>query len=215
MTKEKQLEQKTKLTAEQVELATKLTVLQRRFVLELVKPKLSQRQAYIAAGGTAKDQTSQDSAACTMFSNVKVRALYDSIMESITLGSIMQRTEALEILSNNARVKITDVATFSYIEVGKDENENPIMQTVWTLKNSEDIDPLVASCIKSVTMTNKGPKIELHDQQGAIKQLTDLQGWAAPKRTELTGAEGQALQLNAEVNSPEVVNALASLLGKI
>lgn len=202
-------------TPEQMELASKLTPLQRKFIIELIKPNTSKRQAYIAAGGKAKGEVSQDASAYRMFKNVQVRAFYDAMMETKTVNSIMERDEALEILSNNARVKMTDVADFGFVEVGKDEDGQSIMQTVWTMKDSKDIDPEIISCIKSVTMTNKGPKIELHDQQGAIKQLTDIQGWAAPKKTELTGAGGEALQLNANVSSPEIASALAGLMDKL
>ena len=202
-------------TPQQMELASKLTPLQRKFIIELIKPHTSQRQAYIAAGGKAKKEKDQDTAASRMSSDVKVKAFYEAMMETKTVNSIMERDEALEILSNNARVKMTDVADFGFVEVGKDEDDQPIMQTVWTMKDSKDIDPEIISCIKSVTMTNKGPKIELHDQQGAIKQLTDIQGWAAPKKTELTGAGGEALQLNSNVSAPEIANALAGLMDKL
>ena len=56
---------------------------------------------------------------------------------------------------------------------------------------------------------------KLHDQQGAIKQLTDLQGWSAPKKTELTGAGGEALQLNSNISAPEIASALAGLMDKL
>lgn len=202
-------------TPHQMELASKLTPLQRKFIIELIRPNTSKRQAYIAAGGKANGEVSQDASAYRMFKNVQVRAFYDAIMEAKTVNSIMEREEALEILSNNARVKMTDVADFSRIEVGKDENDNPIMQTVWQMKDSNDIDPSVLSCIKSVTMTKAGPKIELHDQQGAIKQLTDMQGWSAPKKTELTGSGGEAINLNTNVSAPEIAAALSGLMDKL
>tara|TARA_R110000744_G_scaffold105561_1_gene201720 strand:- start:152 stop:784 length:633 start_codon:yes stop_codon:yes gene_type:complete len=202
-------------TPEQIELASKLTPLQRKFIIELVKPKTSQRQAIKAAGSKAKTNEALDNVATQIFSRLEVKAFYDSLMESRMLDSIMKRDEALSILSNNARVKMTDVATFGFVEVGKDDDGQAIMQTVWIMKDSKDVDPDVMSCIKSVTMTNKGPKIELHDQQGAIKQLTDMQGWAAPKKTELTGAGGEALQLNSNVSAPEIASALAGLMDKL
>ena len=206
---------KASFTPEQMELAAKLTLLQRKFIIELIKPKVSQRQAYIAAGGKAKTESAQDAASSTMLSNVKVKAFYNSMMEAETVSSIMERNEALEILTTNARVKMTDVAVFGFVEVGKDEEGNPIMNSVWTMKDSEDIDPALMSCIKSVTMTNKGPKVELHDQQGAIKQITDIQGWAAPRKTELTGAGGSALQVDTNISAPEIASALAGLMSKL
>jgi len=203
-----------KLTKEQVELASKLTSRQRKFVIELVKPNTSQRQAIKIAGSKAKTDNSLDNVATQTFSRLEVRAFYDSLMETRTINSIMGRDEALSILSNNARVKMTDVADYGFVEVGEKDG-NPIMQTVWTMKDSKDIDPAIISCIKSVTMTKQGPKIELHDQQGAIKQLSSLQGWDAPKKTELTGAGGEALQLNANVSAPEIASALSGLMDKL
>ena len=204
-----------KLTAEQVELASELTLLQRKFVIELIKPNTSQRQAVKAAGSTAKSDSALDNSASIMLSKAKVRAFYDSLMEVKSVDSIMSRDEALAILSTNARVKMTDVADYKFVAVGEDKDGQPIMQTVWTMKDSKDIDPNVISCIKSVTMTKQGPKIELHDQQGAIKQLSSLQGWDAPKKTELTGAGGEALQLNSNVSAPEIASALAGLMSKL
>ena len=182
-------------TEKQMELASKLTPLQRKFIIELIKPNTSQRQAYIKAGGTAKTENAQDQGASRMLSQAKVKAFYEAMLETKTIDSIMERDEALEILSTNARVKMTDVADYGFVEVGKDEDGNPIMQTVWTMKDSKDIDPKVISCIKSVTMTKQGPKIELHDQQGAIKQLTDLQGWSSAKKFEVTGKDGDPIAI--------------------
>tara|TARA_R110000824_G_scaffold139563_3_gene304749 strand:+ start:670 stop:1302 length:633 start_codon:yes stop_codon:yes gene_type:complete len=202
-------------TPEQVELAAKLTLLQRNFIIEYIKPSVTQRQAIKAAGSKAKSDGALDNVASQFFNKIQVRAFYDSLMETKTVSSIMERDEALTILSNNARVKMSDVADFGFRKVGVDDKGNDIMESVWTMKNGEDIDPAIASCIKSVTMTKNGPKIELHDQQGAIKQLTDLQGWSAPKKTELTGAGGEALQLNANVTAPEIASALAGLMDKL
>lgn len=206
---------KISFTPEQMELASKLTSLQRKVVIELIKPKTSHRQAYLAAGGKAKTDKAQDVSVAQILGNLKVKAFYNAMMETKTISSIMQRDEALEILSNNARVKMSDVADFGFRKVGEDDEGHDIMKSVWTMKNGEDIDPAVASCIKSVTMTKNGPKIELHDQQGAIKQITDMQGWSAPKRTELTGAGGESLQLNTNVSAPEIASALAGLMDKL
>lgn len=209
------MKKQVSFTPEQMELASKLTTLQRKFIIELIKPKTSQRQAYLKAGGKAKTESAQDQSASQILSNHKVKAFYKSMMESKTVNSIMERDEALEILSSNARVKMSDVADFGFRKVGEDEEGRDIMESVWTMKNGEDIDPAVASCIKSVTMTKNGPKIELHDQQGAIKQITDMQGWNAAKKTELTGAGGEALQLNSNVTAPEIASALAGLMSKL
>lgn len=205
-----------KLTPEQKLLAKELTVLQRKFVIELVKPKASQRQAYLKAGGKAKTQISQDSSATQIFSNLKVRAFYDSLINKTTSDSILSREEALEILTYSSRVSMTDIADFKLVQINENEPEKePVMQTVWTMKDSCDIDPKIMACIKSVTMTKQGPKIELYDKQGAIKQLSTMQGWDAAKKTELTGKDGAALAIKADVSAPEVVEALGKLMDRL
>lgn len=204
-----------KLTAEQLELASKLTPLQRRVVLELVKPKMSQRQAYINAGGKAKTESAQDQSASQILSNPKVKAFYQSLINSIASDVIMTKQEALERLSKTARATIHDICTFKLTQVGEDADGNPVMQTVWEMKDSEDIDPVIAASIKSVTFTKTGPKIEMYDANGSIKILSDLQGWNAPKKQEVTGKDGQALAINADVSAPEIAAALSGLMAKL
>lgn len=206
------------LTPEQLELASKLTGLQRKFVIELIKPKTSQRQAYIRAGGQAKSEQSQDSSATTMFSNGKVKAFYNSLLQMEVKQSIMSREEALERLSKSARATIHDICTFKLVETptkDKDGNEKIEINTVWEMKCTDEIDPDIASAIKSVTFTKTGPKIEMYDATGSIKILSDMQGWNAAKRTELTGKDGEALEVSAKVDSPEVAKALAGLMDRL
>lgn len=180
------------LSDEQKELAKKLTTLQHKFVVNLVGG-MSQDEALKEAGSKAKNANTLRAVASRMLTDANTSAFYDSLMLTKLQDSILTRDEALLILSNNAKVSMTDVADFELREVGRDSDENPIMQTVWTMKDSKDIAPEVASCIKSVTMTKAGPKIELHDQQGAIKQLASMQGWDAPK------------ELKADVTIGEIV----------
>jgi len=91
-----------KLTNEQLELAAKLTTLQRKFVLELVKPNVTQRQAYLTAGGSGKTEESQDNAASKMFSHVVVRAFYDSLLAAAATAAILDMNQALTIVSDIA-----------------------------------------------------------------------------------------------------------------
>jgi phage terminase small subunit len=124
-------------------------------------------------------------------------------------NAVMSREEALEKLSLSARVSITDVADFKLTEVGKDADGNAVHQTTWVIKNSEDIAPEVAACIKSITITQTGPKLELHDQNSAIKQLADMQGWNAPKKTDQT-ISGKLDY--SDVSEQELDNKLKALL---
>lgn len=129
--------------------------------------------------------------------------------------SIMTRDEALQRLTIHGRVAMTDVADFRNVKIGEDEDGNDVFQTVWTIKNAQDMDPKVAACIKSVTMTKDGPKIELHDSDKAVSQLRAMQGWDKPKKHAITDPEGKSVPLTANVSAPEIVAAMGAILEKL
>jgi phage terminase small subunit len=128
--------------------------------------------------------------------------------EEATSSAVMTRQEALEKLSLSARVSITDVAEFKVAQVGEDDNGLPVYQTVWEIKNSEDIAPEVAACIKSITITKTGPKLELHDQNSAIKQLSEMEGWNSATKHEHSGPGGKPIVTRVEriIVSPSNTN---------
>lgn len=209
-----------KLTEEQIELAAKLTPLQRKFVLELIKPKMTQRQAYVNAGGTAESHDTQDACASRMLSNAKVAAFHNSLIDSIASDLIMTKQEALERLSKTARATIHDICTFKLVEVvtvDKQGNEVKEFNTIWEMKTTEEIDPVIAASIKSVTFTKMGPKIEMYDANGSIKILSDMQGWNAPRKQQLTGEDGKpiAIKSDIDISAPEIATALESVFNKL
>jgi phage terminase small subunit len=166
----------------------KLKPLQREISLNSLSG-MNDIDSYRNSKGKAKTESAQRAGACEILANPNVVLFLDSMKAVAINDAIMSRDEALKILSNNARVKVSDIATFSYVCLGEDEDGQDIMGTVWKMKGSEDIDPDVMSCIKSVTMTKAGPKIELHDQQGAIKQLAAMQGWDSAVKIEIEAKE--------------------------
>ncbi len=86
-------------------------------------------------------------------------------------------------------------------------------------------DTLTASCTSRAILTreealeiltsNAKMADEHRDQHAAIKQLSDMQGWNAPKKAELTGSGGKNLALDVQVSSKEIASALNGLLKKI
>lgn len=118
--------------------------------------------------------------AVELFENGKITARIEELNQMAVSDAVMTKQEALQLLSVKARIKITDVCNFRQEQVGNDEEGNPVYQTVWTMKDAEDIDPNVAACIKSVTVTRTGPKIELYDANASAKLLADMLGWNAP-----------------------------------
>ncbi len=201
------------MTPEQQALADKLTKLQRQIVINLVSGKMSQREAYYAAGGTSKNERAADAVVCRMLTDVNVKAFYDSLISVEAKSSIATREEILERLSMQARVTITDICDFRLAQVGEDENGDPVYQTVWTMKDSKDIKPEHLACIKSVTATKQGPKIELFDSIASAKLLAEMQGWQAAKKHELSAPGGGPIQM--QVESKDVAQALTDLLNQL
>lgn len=152
-----------KLSIEQVELASQLTNLQRKTVLNIISG-MSNRQAYIKAGCKAKSEKSQDVAVHQMLSNLKVKAFYESVKKTAaietTSKAILTRAEALELLTANARVSD-----------------------------------------------------EKRDQHQAIKQLSSMEGWDAPKK--FAGPDGGNIKIDNNVTSPEIEKAVSSLVEKL
>lgn len=193
------------LTAEQKALAVKLTKLQLNTVINIECHGMKQVQAYQKAGGKSKGKHAEI-AACKLLGLGKVKEFRASFAQETVKNGIMTREEALERLSVAARIRITDVCEFEDKQIGEDENGDPVMQTVWVTKNSKDIDPDVAACIKSVTVTRNGPKIELHDQLAALKQLAEMQGWNAAQKHQVTGEDGGPIE--HRVDAPEIAKAI-------
>lgn len=196
---------KPQLTDEQKQLANDCTKLQRETVIGVECYGLSQVKAYQKAGGKAKGRNAEVIAS-QILSYPKVKKFRESFAVESLSKSIMTREEALERLTLSARVRITDVCDFKNVKVGEDENGNDVYETVWTMKNAEDIPPEVAACIKSVTITRNGPKLELHDQLTATKQLAEMQGWNAAQKFEHTGKDGEPMK--HDITAPEIASAI-------
>ena len=214
-----QTKDQIKFTEEQLEIAQKLTDLQRKVAINHFARNMSQREAYIKAGGKAKTPESQDSAASRILSDVKVQAFKESLLQAAQSDAILSKSEALEILSNQARVRIDHIADFEHVIV---PTKNPVtgeeeehQQAIWSFKDLEDIPESARAAIKSVKATNKGLELDLHDNKAAIKQLAEMLGWNAPKQAELTGKDGAPIPVQSEVSAPEVAAALTGLLDKL
>jgi phage terminase small subunit len=171
----------------------KLTQKQENFCLAYIETgnaSEAYRRAYNA--GKMKPE-SVNKKAHELTQDVHITARVDELRQDARSKSVMTRQEALERLSRSARVTITDIAEFAERVVGEDENGEPVKQTVWRIKNSDELTPEAAAAIKSITATKFGPKLELHDPQAAIKQLAEMEGWNSATKHEHSGPGGQAL----------------------
>ena len=65
------------------------------------------------------------------------------------------------------------------------------------LKSSDDIDSNQAAAIKKLAITKGNMQIEMHDKGGALKQLGELLGIYPSQKVELTGKDGEPIQIDA------------------
>jgi len=105
---------KYELSEEQKYLFSKCTKLQQRVFINVTQGNMSNRQAYLDAGGKATSDESVDAAVSVMLRNDKVRALYDSLTHEKLNDAIMMRDEALEILTSVSRSSVDDEEDFKF-----------------------------------------------------------------------------------------------------
>ena len=199
------------MTPEQQKLSDELTNLQRGVVLGVVTGK-SQREAYYAAGGKAKSDEAADASASEILSNPTVKAFHDSLIADAVSDAVLTRQQALERLSLMAATEITDILDFRTVEVqtiGKDGDMETAQETIWTMRDSPDVERKAKAAIKSVTMTKFGPKIEMYDATSAIAQIAKMQSWDAPAKLDVNATVGVSVLTPADYKA-----ARAEMLGK-
>lgn len=202
------------LTKEQKALFDALTALQKKFVTHLIKGK-NQTEAYKAAGGKAKTDDTARAQASRMVTFDNVQAFLQSVQYETVSESIMTRTEALERLTVMGRARVRDLVDFSEHKIGVDaDTGEEIIQAAWRFKDSVKQHPELLDAIAEVTAGKEGIKLKLHDSRGAIKQIGEMQGWEAPKKTEVSGPGGGAIQTETVSMTPEeAAEAYKNMMG--
>lgn len=198
------------LTEEQKALFDALTQLQRRFVTALLEGA-NQTEAYRRAGGKAKGD-GERSKANQLVTNSNVQAFLQSVQHETVNEAIMTYTEALERLTLMGRTTIHDIATFGNYQIGEDEEGQPVFQASWKFKDSKNIKPEHLAAVAELSTGKDGLKIKLHDPKAAIKQLAEMCGWEAPKKAELTGANGGPIQ-TSNLTPDEAAEAYRKMMG--
>ena len=185
------------LTKEQKALFDALTKLQQRFVTQVMKGK-NQTDAYRKAKGDNLRK-----AAHSIATNCDVSAFLNSVQQEAINDAIMTRIEALERLSKMGRTSLTDIAEFRNCQIGEDEDGQPVYQASWSFKDSALQDAGAMAAVAELTTGKEGIKLKMHDPKVAIKQLGEMQGWEAPKKTELTGKDGAPIKTETTNLTPE------------
>ncbi|AXY35945.1 terminase small subunit [Yersinia pseudotuberculosis] len=202
---------KKTLTSEQKALFDALTQLQRRFATALLNGK-NQTEAYRKAGGKAKTDDGARASASQILTNHNVQAFLQSVQYETVNEAIMTYEEAMERLTLMGRTTIHDIATFGNYQIGEDEDGQPVFQASWKFKDSKNIKPEHLAAVAELSTGKDGLKIKLHDPKAAIKQLAEMRGWEAPKKAELTGANGGPIQ-TSNLTPDEAAEAYRKLMG--
>ena len=189
------------LTEQQKALFDALTKLQKKFVTCLLSGD-RQVEAYRNAGGKAKGSGAHSKAA-VMVRNGNVQQFLRSVQYEAINEAIMTRTEALERLSKMGRTSLMDIAEFRNCQIGEDEDGQPVFQASWSFRDSALQDPEAMSAVAELTTGKEGIKLKMHDPKAAIKQLGEMQGWEAPKKTEVSGPGGAPIKTENTTMSPQ------------
>lgn len=204
--------------------ASYLTKMQRDFLFN-AWAGMTATEAYKLAGGTSIKRAYHDSYLWKLRNQPRGRAFLDALnrrhaallapeqdavrteQDEAWARAVVTRNEALAKLSYIARANIKDIAEFRNVQIGTDEDGEPIVQSVWNLKDADDMPTHVAAAIKRVKASPSGLTLELHDPIAAIQQIGKMLQWEAPQRV-----EGR---LNVDVSAPEVAEAMKHVLDKL
>lgn len=192
------------------------TVLQRRVAINIVRGNMSQRASYYESGGKAKNHKSADVNVSRILSYAKVKAFMNSLSEEVAGNAIMERQEALEILSHIGRTKLTDIVDFQHVQVPIIDDEGvqvTVEQAILTVKNANQIKPEHAYSLSEVASSKDGLKVKIHSGPAAIKQLGIMEGWESATKHEHSGPGGKPIETKS-LSDEEIARKLAFLLTK-
>lgn len=200
------------LTTQQLSAFDQLTKLQQGVALHTLAGK-KPSEAHRLAGGKAKNDAVRATSVSEILSNPNVVAFLELFKgeQAVTLAkAIMSRDEILSDLADIARVTIDDVAFFTERPLVDMENGLEVLSSTIHVKSINDVPPAARKAIKSVKQTKNGLEIVLYDALAARKQISDMCGYEAPKRTELSGPGGTPIPIQ-EIPDEELEAKLKSL----
>lgn len=171
---------------EQLDIMSGLTDLQKRFAIHLAAGAKSYHEAHVKAGAERPDRPN----AWRMWQNPRVQTLYYSLLKYPLKESLIQREEALDMLSKMAAVQVTDVCDVVEVQIGEDEFGLPVYSRHMVLKDLNALPDHVRAAIKSIKQTKFGVNVELYGREEALKQARAMQGWDAASKHDLTSTDG-------------------------
>lgn len=176
------------MSEEQQKLFDVLTPLQGEIAINSIRG-MNDIDAYKHSRGKCKTVSSMESTVSQILSNPKVAAFIEVMKKAAVSGAVMSRQEMLERLSTLSRVNMSDLVEWQTALVDGDEGK-VTEQSMWTVKESAELDPLIASSISEITAGKDGFKIKQHSPLSAMKQLADLAGYNEASKVDHTSSDG-------------------------
>jgi phage terminase small subunit len=177
------------LTDEQVSSFGKLTKLQRGVALA----KLSNgdiTEAHRNAGGKSNNETHRYRLASEILKNPDTASFvnsFKSLDASNIAAMVLSRDELLLDLTDIARTTLDDVVSFSERPLIDMENGMTVLSSTIHIRSIDEISPGARKAIKSVKQTKYGLEVTMYDGLTARKQISEMCGYDAPIKTELSG----------------------------
>ena len=173
-----------------------MTVMQQEICMSFIcTPGMTWVEAYKTSSlGTSTNYSSISMQASHIQRNKNVQAFLKCIREDDFDERIIGRQEALQILSRQARGKITDNMEFKSHYVGMcPKGGGPLWQTKWGLKHVDDLDLELLANISEISEGKEGTKVKTYSSRDAIKDISRMQGWDSATQYEhkIKGGEGK------------------------
>jgi len=203
------------LTDEQLTMFDGLTKLKQGVAINTLAG-MKPAEAHRVAGGKCRNEANRKDLASQILADPRVRILIESFKTepSPSLArAVMTREDILSDLTDIANATIFDVMNFYTNNddmMNLETGEETAGQSTIVVKSMSEIDPKFHKLIKGVKQTKHGIELTLHDQMQARKQITDMCGYDAPKRSEISGPNGQPIEVK-EITDEELETKLKEL----
>lgn len=183
-------------TDEQLRLYEALTKLQKGVALNTLAG-MKPADAHRAAGGTCRNEANRYKLA----GEILIKPTVVDFLTSFKVApsqeiapAIASRDDILRDLTEISKVTINDVASFSERPLVDMENGMEVLTSRIHIRSMSEIPPEAMKAIKSVKQTKHGLEVTLHDTMAARKQISEMCGYNAPTKTELSGPDGKPIQ---------------------
>lgn len=200
------------LTDEQLNAYDALTKLQRGVALASLAGN-EPADAHRIGGGKCKNESQRYDLGIQILVNPSVKHFLSTMAVDPSpeiASAVLSRDEILRDLSDIARTDLRAVVSFTERPLIDMENGMEVLSSAIHVKSMDEIPEHAWKAIKSVKQTKNGLELVMHDTLVARKQITEMCGYNAPTKTEISGPDGKPLQIQ-EIPDEDIEAKLKAL----